>query len=193
MEGGGDTEQLPAVFATSQAGSIQGRPGATRGAARILFKRLFFRISAEGAHKMTAKEPARLRVKNWKEHQHYKDRSPPWIKRHRLILDDYDFARLPTAGKALAPLAWLLASESQTGEIDGDPGRLAFRLRWDEAEVVEGLTALILNGMLSLASGVLAPCLQHACREREREREAEGEGETDIPIPNGIGLSLIHI
>jgi hypothetical protein len=53
-----------------------------------------------------------LRVKNWAEFQHYKDRNPPWIKLHRALLDDYEFARLPDASKAHLVLIWLLASQS---------------------------------------------------------------------------------
>jgi hypothetical protein len=39
-----------------------------------------------------------LRVKNWSEFQHYKDRNPPWIKLHRTLLDhDYEAAILALA------------------------------------------------------------------------------------------------
>ena len=31
-----------------------------------------------------------MRIKNWAQFQHFKDRSPPWIKLHREFLDDYD-------------------------------------------------------------------------------------------------------
>ena len=70
----------------------------------------------------------RLRVKNWPEFQHYKHRRPPWIKLHKIILDDLDFMRLPDASKALAMLCWLLASESDDGSIPYDGDYLAFRL-----------------------------------------------------------------
>lgn len=66
-------------------------------------------------------------VKNWAEFQHYKDRSPPWIKLHRGLLDNIDYALLdPVAAKCL-PLIWLIASEydGHVPEID----ILAFRLR----------------------------------------------------------------
>lgn len=113
-------------------------------------------------------------VKNWKDFQHYKDRSPPWLKLHRGLLDDYDYARLPLASKALAPLLWLLASESEDG-VCIDTDYLAFRLRWSEADVIAGLNPLIDNGFLIPAINPLATCLQGACLETEGETEGEGE------------------
>jgi hypothetical protein len=70
---------------------------------------------------------AQYRVKNWAEFQHYKDRSPPWIRLHRSFLDDYDFHCLPVASRALAPMLWLLASENKdlsSGIIEGSDEKL---------------------------------------------------------------------
>lgn len=117
----------------------------------------------------------RLIPKNWDKHQHYKDRSPPWIKIHREILNDRVFMCLPIASKALAPLMWLLASESKTGEFDASIEELCFRLRLTESEVNQGLRPLIENGFFVVASGVLADCQHVAIPEREAEREAEAE------------------
>lgn len=73
-----------------------------------------------------------LRVKNWSEFQHYKDRDPPWIKLHRALLDNRDFHRLsPLAGKLL-PLVWLIASERGGALLEID--ELAFRLRISEEQ-----------------------------------------------------------
>jgi hypothetical protein len=51
-----------------------------------------------------------FRVKNWEEFQHYKDRSPPWIKLWNGLLDDYEFCELSDTSKAHLMLIWLLAS-----------------------------------------------------------------------------------
>lgn len=112
-------------------------------------------------------------VKNWAEFQHYKDRSPPWIKLHRAILDDFKFSSLPLASKALAPLIWLLAAETQDGSFEADADYLAFRLRWRVQDVTVGLSALFEKGFLIPASGVLAPCKQVATPETEGETERE--------------------
>lgn len=39
-------------------------------------------------------KPAYLSVKNYEQYQHYKDRSPPWIKLYRCILHDFAFRKL---------------------------------------------------------------------------------------------------
>lgn len=121
-------------------------------------------------------------VKNWSEFQHYKDRAPPWLKLHRGLLDDFDYARLPLASKALAPLLWLLASENIDGTVNVESEWLAFRLRWPVADIELGLSPLIQSGFIIVASGVLAECLQRATPEVE----AEIETETDLLTPNGV-------
>lgn len=117
--------------------------------------------------------------KNWAKFQHYKDRCPPWIKLHRDLLNDRHFICLPTASKALAPMLWLLASESHDGSFDATPEELEFRLRMSRDEIVSGLKSLIDNGFFVDASTMLAPCLQTAIPEREgeTERETETKGE----------------
>lgn len=115
-------------------------------------------------------------VKNWAEFQHYKNRCPPWIKLQKNLLDNYDFACLPLASKALAPLLWLLASESLDGQVCIDSDFLTFRLRWSEGDIAVGIEGLVSKGFITVASGVLAECKQSARLERERgETETEAE------------------
>lgn len=130
---------------------------------------------------------SRLKVKNWRKFQHYKGRTPPWIKLDRVLLDDFDFACLPIASKALASLLWLLASESHDGSVESDVDRLAFRLRWQPSDVADGLNPLIEKGFLVSASNALAERLQDACAEGEGEGEGERAKE---PNPNGLGVGL---
>lgn len=49
-------------------------------------------------------------VKNFEKFQHYKERSPVWIKLYSSVLEDYEFAKLPDASKAHLLAIWLLAS-----------------------------------------------------------------------------------
>lgn len=120
-----------------------------------------------------------LTPKNWASFQHYKDRSPAWIKLHRGILDDFAFSRLPVASKALAPLLWLLASEHDGGTIPASFEEIAFRLRWSEADVVEAVKPLIAAKFFSADSDALAQCQQVACLEKEREERKEVEVEKE--------------
>ena len=129
---------------------------------------------------------ARLVPKNWISFQHYKDRSPPWIKLHKELLDDSRFQRLPVASRALAPMLWLLASESKDGVFDGDTDELAFRLRQTTKEIEAGLNPLIEKGFFILAqvdSALLADCVQLAVPETEGEAEAKKEAEADAGKP----------
>jgi hypothetical protein len=93
--------------------------------------------------------------------------------------------RLPLASKALAPLLWLLASESKTGEFDASVEELCFRLHMTEAEVIAGLKPLIDKGFFTGASNVLADCNRLAIPETETEREGETEKSTPKP-PRGL-------
>ena len=123
----------------------------------------------------------KLVPKNWTIFQHYKDRCPPWVKLHRELLNDKQFMCLPVASKALAPLLWLLASESKTGEFDGSIDELVFRLRFTTKEVEAGLKPLIDKGFFLSASGVLADCLQGARPETE-ERERQKQLALDVKL-----------
>jgi len=133
--------------------------------------------------------------KNWAFFQHYKDRLPPWIKLHREILNDRVYMGLPIASKALAPLMWLLASESKNGTFDGSLDELVFRLHITPKEYQDGVKPLIDKGFFVHASNTLADCKQLAIPETERERETEkeAEGEKDkrqkatvVAMPDGV-------
>jgi uncharacterized phage protein (TIGR02220 family) len=119
----------------------------------------------------------KIQPKNWEEFQHYRDRNPQWIKLHRKLLDDYQFHGLPVASRALAPMLWLIASESLTGVIDADCGNLAFRLRMDVGETEQALQPLLDAGFFVPAEheGKIAPATNDALRE------ANGFGNRYIP------------
>ena len=83
--------------------------------------------------------------------------------------------RLPIASKAIAPMLWLLASESKDGVFDGSLDELVFRLHITEKEYQAGVKPLIDNDFFIIASGVLAERLQDAIPETERETETKTE------------------
>jgi uncharacterized phage protein (TIGR02220 family) len=123
---------------------------------------------------------AHLKVKGWADFQHYKDRSPPWIKLHKTLLDNFEYQSLPIASKALAPMLWLLASESDGGVIDACTKKLAFRLRTSEQDIIDGLIPLIDNGFFIDDSDVLADCKQSAMPETETETEVDIEAKASM-------------
>ena len=134
-----------------------------------------------------------LQPKNWAVFQHYKDRCPPWIKLHRDLLNDRVYMCLPLASKALAPLLWLLASESKDGIFDGSLDELVFRLHITPKDYEDGIKPLIHKGFFVVASGVLAECYQDAIPETEGETEKETEKKkkaTVVATPEGVSESV---
>jgi len=115
-----------------------------------------------------------LKIKNWEDFQHYKDRNPPWIKLHRTLLTDYEFNCLQDASKLHLMLIWLLAS--QTGNrIPNDPRYLQHAMHLDSPP---NLKELIDKGFLVMeqdASKPLAEGYQAAMLETETEAEAEAD------------------
>ena len=112
-------------------------------------------------------------IKNFEKFQHYKDRSPPWIKLYNALLEDYDFGALPDASKAHLIAIWLLASRSGN-KIPYDPKWVAGHINATEAVDLElfieaGFIKLNhqVNGLEQNASNLLATRLTRERAERE--------------------------
>lgn len=110
------------------------------------------------------------RVTNWADLQHYKDRSPPWIKLHRHYLTDYAFSCLQDASKAHLMLIWLYASQA-SNRIPDDPAYLRKCLNLDSEPDLKYLAEQGFIELEQLASGALAPCNQNAPLEEESRGE----------------------
>ena len=96
--------------------------------------------------------------------------------------------RLPIASKALAPMLWLLASESKDGSFDGSLDELVFRLHITEKEYHDGLKPLIDKGFFVSDSDMLATRLQDAIPEREAEakKETKKKSATGVACPDSV-------
>jgi hypothetical protein len=100
---------------------------------------------------------------NWAELQHYKDRSPPWIKLHKKLLDNFEFQSLPVASRALAPMLWLLASEHGMSRDEAllkllalEPetrARLIVVTGWDSEDTEAVLDTLVAEGKVTYRNG----------------------------------------
>jgi hypothetical protein len=133
-----------------------------------------------------------MRIKNWANFQHFKDRRPPWIKLYRDILDDIEWHQLdPLASKVLV-MCWLIASEN-----DGllpDMKVLAFRLRMSEKQTSECVSKLS-HWLEQDDINVISDCYQLDIPETERETETETEKETKkkatvVAPPDGVSESI---
>ncbi len=134
-----------------------------------------------------------LSVPDFEKWQHYKDRTPPWIKLHRDLLHDYDFNKLLDANKAHLLLIWILASQLEN-KIPNDAKFVQQKI--GATEPVD-LKLLIELGFLEahvakrkrVASTPLASCKQVAMRETETETETETEKNKQkekFNLPEGI-------
>ena len=128
-------------------------------------------------------------IKNFDRLQHYKDRSPPWIKLYNGLLDDYDFGRLPDASKAHLLAIGLLASR-HSNKLPLDADWLGKRINATEPV---NLKALILSGFVvpdQQCSSLLASCLQPAIPETETETQVRDREESICAEPK-TALALI--
>lgn len=129
-----------------------------------------------------------LQVKNWENFQHYKDRTPPWIKLYNHLLDDFEFSCLPDASKAHLLSIWLLASRTGN-KIPNNPKWIGNKINATDDVDIE---LLIESGFINVipnknkeiqkpeqdASNMLQKPEQNACLERE-ERESRERGKKE--------------
>ena len=119
-----------------------------------------------------------LRVKNWEQFQHYKNRRPPWIRLYRFLLDDPEYHSLPAKAAKYLPLIWLIAAEDEEmgGNLPAEE-KLAFRLRLSTAEMSEIIG--MLPHWVEGASNVLAEPEQNATPETDGSEAKADSSETE--------------
>ena len=111
-----------------------------------------------------------MRIKNWKQFQHYTRRNP--IRLYRTLLDDREwFALDGDAGKMLI-MCWLVASDDD-GNLPS-AADLAFRFRMTEKQVNAALSKLS-HWLEHDASTTLADCLHDATPEQSRAEQSRAE------------------
>jgi hypothetical protein len=122
-------------------------------------------------------------VRDFDRLQHYRNRTPPWVKLYNDLLDNYEFARLQDASKAHLVLLYLLASR-HANRLPCDSDWLARRMGATEPVNLQVLADAGFIIMEQSASGVLADCKQDACLEGETERETD-KREEKRTVPAG--------
>lgn len=121
-----------------------------------------------GKTNMAAKH---LKVRNWEEFQHYKDRNPPWIKLHFAIFASEDWVLLSDSSKLLMIVCMLIASRNE-GIIPNNP---AYIKRVAYLQDDPDLTPLIKCGFLNEYDASI--CAQTVADARPEERRGEAETE----------------
>lgn len=127
-----------------------------------------------------------MRVKNWRKFQHFKDRSPPWIKLYRDLLDDLDWHELPPQSAKALVMIWLIASENG-GELP-DLKTLAFRLRLKEDQtksIISSLSHWLEQGDITpISEGPQSDSTEgEGETEKEVEKEREARKRAEVPCP----------
>ena len=129
-----------------------------------------------------------MRIKNWSQFQHFKDRRPPWIKLYRDILDDIEWHNLDAQASKVLVMCWLIASESD-GRLP-DIKTLAFRLRMSEKNTSESIIKLS-HWLEHDDINVISQRYQDDSPETETETETKREKKaTSVACPEGLDNSL---
>jgi len=128
-----------------------------------------------------------LKVKNWSEYQHYKDRCPPWIKLHTNILNDRAFSMLSLASRGLLMQLWVLASE-HGGQVPNDLDEIKFRLR-DNAIKQKDINLLIDRGFLNGRKQAQAGDSKRLSRGEERQRQSACKRKLSVCVDENVSMS----
>jgi hypothetical protein len=132
-----------------------------------------------------------MKIKNWSQFQHFKDRRPPWIKLYREILDDIEWHELDARSAKVLVMIWLIASES-----DGclpDTKKLAFRLRMSEKDTEASLIKLS-HWLEQDDISVISEGYQDDALETETETETEKETKTELSVePQSVSLPVVEV
>ena len=112
-----------------------------------------------------------MKIKNWSEFQHFKDRTPPWIKLYRYLLDDPDWHELSGDDAKTLIMLWLVASEDKNmqGSLPSLKN-IAFRLRISETKLNQSLNKLS-HWLITDDIDVISNVYQHDAPETETETD----------------------
>ena len=120
-----------------------------------------------------------VRVVNWREFQHYKDREPPWIKLHRRLLQKPEWRKINGSAAKLLVDVWMLAAgaETEAGELQYSLVDLAYIVRRHPDAVLRDLEMLTAAGFLAISPQMLAAASNGELHAPQRRGETEAEGE----------------
>lgn len=133
----------------------------------------------------------KITIANWKKHQHYKHRRPPWIKLYTDIIEEYDVEGTPKKFRAMpddAKLTFLmlltLASHYDGTVPNGESRWIAEHTGIDEKRVLlaplqeagyiitEGCASVVASVVASNIATVIVP----QSKRESTETETDGEG-----------------
>ena len=132
-----------------------------------------------------------LKIKNWHQFQHFKDRKPPWIKLYRDLLDDIVWHQISGEDAKTLVMLWLIASENDG--ILPEVHELAFRLRTTQKSIkstVSRLSHWLIQDDINPISDITVISERYQNDALETETETERERETKNATPEGVSISV---
>lgn len=125
---------------------------------------------------------AHYRIIEWAKYQHYKDRSPPWIKLHAGTLTSNTWVSLSNDSRALAIACMLVAADTDN-KIPVDPQYMRRRAYFDAVPDFAPLVAVgfieLVGEIKDLAQSLQADASAPLANGTKRPSESESEGETE--------------
>lgn len=104
--------------------------------------------------------PPYLEIKDWRLHQHYGKRRPPWIKLYTRLLDDSAFMALPEPAQAQLVKLWVLAA-SMGHPLTNDPRLIAGKIGSPKRFYLPEL----------IAADFVRPCYQDASKVLAKDEQ----------------------
>jgi len=124
-----------------------------------------------------------IKIKNWDDLQHFKDRNPPWIKLYKTILERRDIAMISDCNFRILIGLWLLASEDTEREgVLPEIADIAFRLRKTEKEINKAIQDLA-DFLIVSETPRYHDDINAISLARSQETETETETETENAPP----------
>lgn len=136
----------------------------------------------------------RLRIRNWRTFQHYKDRCPPWVKLHFKMLTSRDWVSASDSERVLAVACMLIASQdaANDGSFDADPEYFTRVAYLNSSPDFNSLIKLGFLETLADASGCKQKIQKSSPEtEEETERETETKKSADASFAAGYVLDKL--
>lgn len=119
-----------------------------------------------------------ISIVNWAQHQHYKDRNPPWIKLHRELLTSETWVSSSNEDRVLAIAIMMLAAECGN-RVPANTRYIQRRAYLEKEPDLSGLIALKFieiieeNDVASKPQASARPESENRDREREQKEEED--------------------
>lgn len=111
-------------------------------------------------------------IPKWAEFQHYKDRSPSWIKNYTRLLSDDAYLELTYAQRGLLHGIWLLRASMNEAPTNTRTRHLLTTNKGEARHFQDNLDALSQAGFIEIrASKPLADSYKNASPEKEKEKK----------------------